>query len=186
MKIYENRNEMLSVVKHNGIIAELCVLNGDFSDNILKMCKPKELFLIDTWNGKVTSGDENGNNIKSYDGESLFKYVKNRFDYTENVTIIKDKTDIISTFDDNFFDFIYIDADHSYNGCLKDLQNCFKKVKNGGWIMLHDYEVNNKKTDNNYNFGVKDAVTEFCKSYNQKIFAKALDGCVSVAIKIKK
>ena len=119
MKNYENRNEMLSLVKYKGIAAELGVLNGNFSDIILKICKPRELFLIDTWLGRIISGDEDGNNIISYDGDSLYKYVKDRFDYAENVTIIKDKTDVIMTFDDNFFDFIYIDADHSHSGCLK-------------------------------------------------------------------
>jgi hypothetical protein len=51
--------------------------------------------------------------------------------------------------------------------------------------MGHDYEMNMKKAMNNYNFGVKQAVDEFCILHNQTIISKALDGCVSYCIHIK-
>ena len=88
--------------------------------------------------------------------------------------------------EDNTYDIIYIDGDHSYNGVKQDLTNAFSKIKNGGYIMGHDYEMNMNKTKNNYNFGVKEAVDEFCIRYNQTINAKAIDGCVSYSINIKK
>jgi cephalosporin hydroxylase len=77
---------------------------------------------------------------------------------------------------------IYIDADHSYEGCKRDLNISFKKVKSGGYIMGHDYEMNMNKAQKEYSFGVKQAVDEFCISYNQRICAKGFDGCVSYAI----
>ena len=43
-----------------------------------------------------------------------------------------------------------------------------------------------KKAKTFYNFGVKEAVDEFCLTYNQSIEAKAYDGCVSFCINIKK
>lgn len=36
------------------------------------------------------------------------------------------------------FDIIYIDADHSYEGLLKDLQNYISFVKEDGYIIFHD------------------------------------------------
>jgi len=87
---------------------------------------------------------------------------------------------------DNHFDMIYIDGDHSYEGVKRDIRTAFLKIKNGGWIMGHDYEMNMKKAHRSYNFGTKAAVDEFCKANGQTIFAKALDGCVSYAIKITK
>lgn len=186
MKIFDNRIKMLSLVEQNGVIAELGVLNGDFSAEILKNCNPTDLFLIDKWSGNIISGDENGNNVRTYDGAALYKYVKNRFAEEKSVSIERNSTECINIFNDNLFDMIYIDADHSYSGCLSDLKNCFNKVKNGGYLMLHDYDTNKKKTKNSYNFGVHSAVEIFCSDYKQKVFAKAMDGCVSVAIKIKK
>ncbi len=35
-------------------------------------------------------------------------------------------------------DLLFVDGDHSYEGCTKDLQNWFDKVVVGGHILLHD------------------------------------------------
>ena len=50
--------------------------------------------------------------------------------------------------------------------------------------MGHDYEMNMNKAKTVYSFGVRKAVDEFCNTYKQTIYAKALDGCVSYAIQI--
>ena len=94
--------------------------------------------------------------------------------------------DVLPTYPDNTFDMIYIDGDHSYNGCKRDLELCYKKVKSNGWIMGHDYEMNMLKTTNSYDFGVRRAVDEFCLRFGQTIHSKGLDGCVSFAIKLHK
>ena len=52
--------------------------------------------------------------------------------------------------------------------------------------MGHDYEMNMNKATTIYNFGVKQAVDEFCDNYKQTILSKALDGCVSYCIQINK
>lgn len=36
-------------------------------------------------------------------------------------------------------DFVFIDADHSYQGCLADIRNYLPKVRPGGVLMGHDY-----------------------------------------------
>ena len=36
-------------------------------------------------------------------------------------------------------DWIYVDGDHSYEGCLKDLENAINVVKPGGFILGDDY-----------------------------------------------
>jgi phage host-nuclease inhibitor protein Gam len=77
-------------------------------------------------------------------------------------------------------------ADHKYNGCLLDLEMSYKKVKNGGYIMGHDYEQNFDKAKKTYNFGVNKAVNDFCEKNKQEITMKGNDGCVSFAIKLNK
>ena len=39
----------------------------------------------------------------------------------------------------NSFDFVFIDADHSYKGAVLDIRHWYPKVKVGGWIGGHDY-----------------------------------------------
>ncbi len=48
--------------------------------------------------------------------------------------------------------------------------------------MGHDYEMNMKKAKQVWEFGVKQAVDEFCAEKGLKISAKGMDGCVSYAI----
>jgi hypothetical protein len=48
-------------------------------------------------------------------------------------------------------DFVYIDADHSYLGCLRDLELWWPKIRPGGMLAGHDYGQ----------FGVTDALNEF-------------------------
>ena len=47
-------------------------------------------------------------------------------------------------------DFVFIDADHSTEGCLEDIGLWAPKVKIGGWILGHDYN----------RFGINEAVNK--------------------------
>ena len=44
---------------------------------------------------------------------------------------------------DNSLEFVYIDASHTYNNVMDDLECWFPKVKDGGFIGGHDYVVGN-------------------------------------------
>lgn len=188
MKIYNTRKDMLYEFPVNGKIAELGVFKGDFSQQIIDICKPKHLVLIDAWFmfSTIMSGDENGNNIEYHIAETLYEKVVERFESNKSVEIYREFTSVIKTFEDNYFDAVYIDADHSYEAVKRDLENAYDKVKNGGIIAGHDYELNMEKTQNTFPFGVKQAVDEFCQDYKLSISAKAMDGCVSFLIKVQK
>jgi hypothetical protein len=36
-------------------------------------------------------------------------------------------------------DLVFIDADHTYEGCREDIEAWSSKLKRGGWIGGHDY-----------------------------------------------
>lgn len=62
--------------------------------------------------------------------------------YSVNITVIHDFSTsamVINAFPDNYFDFVYVDGDHSYKGSKSDLRNYYAKVKRGGVIAGHDY-----------------------------------------------
>ena len=48
-KMLPNREQLLENLPKNGIVAELGVDNGRFSEKILEINKPKILHLIDSW-----------------------------------------------------------------------------------------------------------------------------------------
>ena len=133
------------------------------------------------------SGDVDGNNVVYYDVGTSFTELSEEYKDISNVAIVKSNSiTFLGSQPDNTYDIIYIDGDHSYNGVKLDLQLAYNKIKNGGYIMGHDYDMNMKKAKNVYNFGVKRAVTEFCVTYKQTIIAKALDGCMSYCMQINK
>ena len=184
MKIFDTRIEMIhELIPKNGVYAEIGVFKGEFSKELLTL-HPKKLVLFDLFEGSCGSGDVDGNNFTYANMDQAFHEIKNWNE--ECILLCKgDSSEQLSTFEDNSFDMIYIDGDHSYNGCKKDLDVSFKKIKkNGGFIMGHDYEMNPVKARTMYEFGVKQAVDEFCATHNLEVVAKGVDGCVSYAIKV--
>jgi hypothetical protein len=179
MEVVENRNDLLDLFNKNLIIAEIGVFKGDFSKIIYEKMSPKELHLIDIFSGMTCSGDKDGNNIEHRDIGVEYKKIK-EWAIDKNVIVHKGySTDILNTFDDDYFDLIYIDGDHSYEGVKKDMNVSFKKIKNNGYMCGHDYNKNSFP-------GVVNAVNEFCRLNNLQIEKITKDGCPTFVIKVVK
>jgi len=78
---------------------------------------------------------------------------------------------VVADFPDEYFDIVYIDADHRYHAVLSDIKLYLPKVKIGGIIAGHDFNerYNATEHDNEWNletrgnmshFGVSKAVKE--------------------------
>jgi len=183
---FETRELMVcALIPSNGVIAEIGVFKGEFS-RFLYSLNPRKLILIDAFQGVQQSGDQDGNNVQWANLEEEYIKIKKWAINQNNITVEKgDSSSMLSIYPNEFFDMIYLDGDHAYEGVKKDLEQAILKVKKGGWIMGHDYEMNMNKAQTNFVFGVNQAVNEFCQKYGQTIFAKGNDGCVSFAINIK-
>lgn len=157
-KLLSNRKELLKLLPKGGVVAELGVDNGDFSEEILQLNKPKMLHLVDYW------GTRRYNKNKRRKVEDKFK------NETENNRVqlnIGLSTQVVENFRDNYFDWIYIDTDHSYKTTIMELELYRTKIKQGGYIAGHDFIVGN--WDSLVRYGVIEAVYEFCKKYNWEI-----------------
>ena len=190
IKIFDSRKEM---IKHYSetiaypIILELGVFKGVFLDYLVKNCNHRCIDAVDLFEGVTCSGDDDGNNVEYYDVGTSHLELVDKYKNMPNVTIIKSNSvSFLQNQPDDSYDIIYIDADHSYEGVKNDLVNSYRKIKNLGYIMGHDYEMNMVKARNIYDFGTKKAVEEFCLDFKQIIMAKAMDGCVSFCIQVQK
>ena len=183
--IFDTREIMVSsLIPSNSVICEIGVFKGDFS-KFLNSLNPQTLILIDYFQGMAKSGDQDGNNVQSANLNDEYIKIKEWATNHSNITVVKgNSSSTLSSYPNQFFDMIYLDGDHSYEGVRKDLEQAILKVKKGGWIMGHDYEMNMAKAKTRWSFGVSRAVNEFCQNYKQTIFAKGNDGCVSFAIQI--
>lgn len=82
------------------------------------------------------------------------------------VKILREYTaDAASKFPDDYFDLVYIDADHTYEGCLSDIESWFPKIKKGKFLTGDDFS-NKVAPHTGIKFGVIKAVRRFSKTNN--------------------
>ena len=156
--ILSNREHLLEVLPKNGVIAELGVDSGHFTEQIIKISNPKKLYLIDTWSSKRY-------------GQKKFELVKNKFSEeikNKKIEIIRlSSIDAAKQFQNNYFDWIYVDTDHSYSTTMQELNTYESKIKSNGFICGHDYVMGNWSKLNKY--GVIESVNEFLVKKNWKL-----------------
>lgn len=140
-------------------VCEVGVCEGG---NFLEMIRhrPKVAVAVDSWiNDGVASRNDAG---LSQDGlDSQYQNFKNAVQNYPFVRILRDySTNAVRQFSDNYFDFVYIDADHTYGACYADIINWYLKVKPGKFLVGHDYRRG---------FGVIEAVNEFIRERKLKL-----------------
>ena len=136
---------------------ELGIWYGNNAGFLLQECSNiSKLYGIDPylpyqdWNRYITETDIKQIRNTAVNNLEIFK---DRFELYEN-----DASDIVYKFKDESLDFIFIDGDHSFEKCYKDLKNYFEKVKRGGLFSGHDYTL----------VGVNSALHKFRKENNIK------------------
>lgn len=186
LDVFDTRKEMVRHYSNkisNPRILEIGVFKGEFLDYLTECSSTVDA--VDLFEGNMCSGDVDGNNVVYYDVGKSYLELLEKYKET-SVKIYKANSIDFLQSQECSYDIIYLDGDHTYNGVKNDLIHAYQKIKDGGYIMGHDYEMNMKKAKHVYDFGVKKAVDEFCITYNQTILAKGLDGCVSYCIHVKK
>lgn len=161
-------NEVLRRLTGPSIGAEIGVLIGQMSECLLNNRKVTMLYMVDSWEDEQTqptaykeTGDWHATlplATQNVHMETAKKVVE---PFGDRAQIIRKRSVIAAAgFKDEFFDFVFIDADHSYRGCKSDIEAWRPKVKSGGWLCGHDY--NFRAPDAGITFGeeVKRAVDE--------------------------
>ena len=89
-----------------------------------------KLICVDTWN----------NDAMPYDSQSdvLPEFVKNTATYQQQIEIRRGHSLEVASTWSRTIDFLFIDGDHSYEGCSTDLAAWLPFIKQGGWIAFHD------------------------------------------------
>lgn len=167
-KVLSNRCFILEHLPKNGIGVEIGVLGGDWSKKLLAATQPTELFLIDTYYSDDYS------HSKRFSKKSHEHYIRNEFASSkERVKVLKGLSwAVMATFDENYFDWIYIDAAHDYQSVKKDLFQAKRTIKENGLIIMNDYIMFDHFTKEKY--GVVQATNEFIIENNYEMLFFAL------------
>jgi hypothetical protein len=139
-------------VKSNPVIMlEAGVYRGYYSKVLFENFNCKLLYLMDKWYQFYENGKYHVPNILD-----LAKTAMGFFDGKDNVMFIKADSLLFDLFPDDYFDYVYLDNDHSYNHCKVEFEKYWHKVKKGGMISGDNLEAP----------GVQKALTEFADKYN--------------------
>ncbi len=174
-KLLLNRDELISLIPKNSIIAELGVDKGDFSKKLLDVVNPKLLYLVDMW-----GSNRYGNDKADFINDKFKSQIEN-----ESIKIFRsDSITAAENFQTSYFDFIYIDTDHSYETTIKELRAWKTKIKDDGIIAGHDYMMGNwLKT---LRYGVIEAVHQFCVEDNWQLIYLTADQTENLSFAIKR
>lgn len=168
------RLPLLAKMPKGAVCAEVGVWKGDFSLLIRHITKPARLHLIDPWEFQPEFPDRiyGGSIAKGQmDMDRIHEYVKSRFrKYPELVVNRGKSAEILREFEDSYFDWVYIDGNHSYETVREDLEISLAKVRPGGIIAGDDYWW-----DEANRFPVKRAVEDFMQSNNRPGTLEILD-----------
>ncbi len=124
--------------------AELGAATGNTTSRLLAQCPTLEkLIIADIWK-PVDSPQWNMDNM-----EEIFR---KKFQGDKRVGILKGNSwEMAQYVQDESLDFVFIDADHSYECVKKDIEAWLLKIKEGGLLCGHDINLE----------GVKKAVDEY-------------------------
>jgi hypothetical protein len=170
-KLYANRCEMIKRLgcPKRGVIAEVGVAAGDFSDFLIQNLDPERFIAVDLF-----QMDRNPV-IWGIPQEVLFKgmgqldYYRHRFQSTgDRITILHGNShQVMQGLPDASIDLIYVDAGHEYENVSMDIQVCERKIKPSGTIVFNDYVLYE-------DYGVVQGVNEMLAKGGWKVVGFAL------------
>jgi hypothetical protein len=161
MKQLTRRADIPAFLQQQALNNRICEVGVRFGYNLMSLlaCNPTVLIGIDHYSAGNNKAEQD-TGLSQDKLDSIYREVVQRYIHFPAVKIIKDRSDKTSAlFKEQWFDYMYLDADHSYGGCLNDMQWWWPKVRQGGIMAGHDYIETTSKQGTK--FGVIEAVRQF-------------------------
>jgi len=118
-----SREEILRRLPKGSIGAEIGTQEGLFAEKMLAIVQPRQLELFDLYD------------------EPLRARHSALLDRPEVTLHLGDSVEHLAGFLDYYFDWIYVDGDHSYEGVKRDIDVARFKVKPGGLLIFNDFTI---------------------------------------------
>lgn len=146
----KGRKNLVSAIPKGTIGMEIGVWRGEFSQLFVNVVEPKELHLADPWafqpqfSHRLYGGSKGGNSRKQLGMDKIYSDVVERFKDVPSVQVHRNWSCTLQyVFEKDYFDWIYIDGNHYFDGAFADLCTTLKLVKVGGFLLGDDVEWKN-------------------------------------------
>ena len=162
-----NRRELYRLFLKGGVGAEIGVQRGDNAAVLIEETEPIAVSLVDAWQHRNTGTDydQDRANAEQSKHDANFAHVRQRF--MSGATAVRLTSEQFWKLSAGGYDWIYIDADHTYEAVIADLRGASRCVKPGGIIAGHDYCDSSQTTQ----FGVIQAVDKFTSETDWRMVA---------------
>lgn len=136
---FATRDDLIHFLPHGLVGAEIGVQTGGFAESILYQNEPSKLFLIDCWQHQtVEVYGHDPANARDGTQQMYFRETWDKFCELRHVHVLRMySTEAAAVFRDNYFDWVYFDANHLQ--VAEDFRCWWTRVKPGGWLAGHDY-----------------------------------------------
>ena len=120
--LLSDREQILHRLPKGGVGAEVGTQEGYFAEKMITICEPVELHLFDlSFEPLLARGViETTGRAELHEGDS---------------------STMLAKFPEEYFDWIYIDGDHSFSGALRDIAVAKTRVKRGGIVIFNDFTM---------------------------------------------
>ena len=151
--------------KKDLIGVEVGVFEGDNAMSFLKYSDIKMLYLVDPYKGydEYSQGDLIQARKKAEIKFNSFKNVK---------WIFKSSEEAVDDIPDDL-DFVYIDAEHTYESLKRDVELYYSKIKKGGFLGGDNFQ--SVFVDSGIDYNVANAVIDFCREKGIRFFVNYSD-----------
>jgi hypothetical protein len=153
--LFPSRELALDYMPAGGVCAEVGTQTGYFAKEMIARMSPSKFHIYDIdytpFDRQWFEADLASGRVELHKGDS---------------------SSLLAQAADRYFDFIYIDGDHSYAGVCKDLAQAGLKVKDDGIIACNDYTIYSPLEGMKY--GIPRAVNEFCAAEGFEVLYLAL------------
>lgn len=113
--------------------AEIGTCYGEFAEKMYKAIPGLTLFAVDSWDNVETERRERVHN------RNVEWFCRNRLANWRPIVMKMDSVEASKYIADGSLDFVYIDGDHTYEGCKRDIEAWAPKVRKGGIVSGDDY-----------------------------------------------
>jgi hypothetical protein len=159
MKTRNDFGKLLTEIKLFGNAVEIGVDQGCFAEEVLKDWNGRLYFMVDGWRRW-----DGYNDLCDRDDalmEDIYQRVLKKFrDDKRAIPIRSFSVEAAMIFQPSFFDFVYIDADHTYESVKADIKAWWPKARSGAVFAGHDYKEG---------MGIIQAVGELVKEHSLEL-----------------